>query len=324
MSALSCPTTADPVDVPTVSAAGWAGIPLRCPRCGSNMERMQCPDCAFQLEVRNDIVCALPPERAAHYQQFVSDYESIRAAEGRGSQDSPFYLALPFQDLSRRNTRQWKIRSRSYSYLVQHIFAHLPDHATILDLGAGNCWMSYRMALNGFRPVAVDLLINEQDGLGASIHFNRHLPAPIPCFQAEAAHLPFCDHQFDAVVFNASFHYAEDYQATLREAIRCTKPNGIVIISDTPWYASEQGGMRMIAERHATFRNCFHTASDSIKSLEFLTEARLQRLADALSVSWTVHRPWYGLGWALRPWISRLRRHREPSRFRIYVASRHA
>jgi SAM-dependent methyltransferase len=285
---------------------------------------MECPHCAFELEVRNGIVCALPPERAAYYQQFLSDYQRIRAAEGRGSDGSSFYLALPCQDLSGRNTSRWKIRSRSYSYLVQRILPSLPYRASILDLGSGNCWMSYRLALHGFRTLAVDLLTNEHDGLGAAIHFNSHLSTSIPRFQAEATHLPFRDHQFDAIVFNASFHYAEDYEATLREALRCTKPAGIVIISDTPWYMREQSGKQMVAERQAAFRSRFHTASDSINSLEYLTDERLHALADALCIRWTIHRPWYGLRWALRPLFAKFRGRREPSRFRIYVASRHA
>lgn len=322
MPSQSCLAGRDSMRLSASSPVESAGFLLRCPRCCTNLESLQCPHCTFELEVRNGIVCALPPERAAYYQQFLSDYQRIRASEGRGSEASPFYLALPYQDISGRNTLQWKIRSRSYSYLVQRIFQSLPDRASILDLGSGNCWMSYRLALHGSRPVAVDLLTNEHDGLGAAVHFDAHLPGRIPRFQAEAAHLPFRDHQFDAIVFNASFHYAEDYQATLGEALRCTTPTGIVIISDTPWYTCDQSGSEMVAERHAAFRSRFHTASDSIKSLEYLTDARLQALADALSIRWTVHRPWYGLRWALRPWIAKLRGRREPSRFRMYVASR--
>lgn len=324
MPSLYGPMTGDSMDVPSVRPAVFAGIPLRCPRCGTDVDTMQCPHCGFELDVRNGIVCALPPQRAAYYQQFLCDYQRIRAAEGRGSEASSFYLSLPYQDLTGRNTHQWKIRSRSYSYLVQRILPSLPDGACILDLGSGNCWISYRLALQGFRTVAVDLLTNEHDGLGAAVHFDTHLPSPIPRFQAEAARLPFRDDQFDAIIFNASFHYAEDYEATLREALRCTKPTGIVIVSDTPWYRSEQSGRQMVAARQGAFRDRFHTASDSIKSLEYLTDERLHALADALSIRWTIHRPWYGLRWAIRPWIAKLRGRREPSRFRIFVASRHA
>jgi SAM-dependent methyltransferase len=142
----------------------------------------------------------------------------------------------------------------------------------------------------------------------------------IPRFQAELQNLPFCNDQFDAAVFNASFHYSEDYEKTLIEVLRCLKRGGRLIIMDTPWYSSEPSGEQMVAERHALFERKYETASDSIKSMEFLTDARLHRLEQVLSIEWRIHRPWYGWRWAMRPWIAKLLGRREPSQFRIYVA----
>jgi len=306
-----------------VNPASHLGIELQCPRCNSAVEGLHCFRCDFRMVVRKGIVHALPPERALHYARFIEEYERIRAAEGRGSPSEEFYLALPYEDISGRNSGQWKIRSRSYDYLIRQVLTPFRS-GCVLDLGAGNCWMSFRLALAGYKPIAVDLLTNENDGLGAAVHFQRRLPVPIPCFHAELTHLPFQDRQFDAVIYNASFHYSENYGATLREALRCLKPEGAVIISDTPWYSSEESGREMVAERHATFRQKFGTASDSVKSLEYITDERLKALEDEFSVTWTAHHPWYGVRWAMRPLIAKLRCRREPSRFRIYVAKKHA
>jgi ubiquinone/menaquinone biosynthesis C-methylase UbiE len=136
--------------------------------------------------------------------------------------------------------------------------------------------------------------------------------------------LPFKDEQFGAIIFNASFHYSEDYEDTLREALRCLKPGGLMIISDTPWYSCEESGRKMVTERHIQFRQRFGTASNSVNSLEYLTDERLRTLEENFSIRWTVHSPKYGWKWAMRPWIAKLRGHREPSRFRIYVARKHA
>jgi ubiquinone/menaquinone biosynthesis C-methylase UbiE len=190
----------------------------------------------------------------------------------------------------------------------------------ILDLGAGNCWMSFRLALAGHQPFAVDLLTNERDGLGAAKHYQKCLPAILPRFQAEVSHLPFQDKQFDAVIFNASFHYSEDYTVSLREAFRCVRSGGIVIISDTPWYSHEECGRQMMSERRAAFSQSYGSASDSISSLEYLTNERLRILEEQLSIRWTTYSPQYGFRWTMRPLIAKLRQKREPSRFRIYVA----
>lgn len=179
--------------------------------------------------------------------------------------------------------------------------------------------MSYRLARARYRPVAVDLLINDYDGLGAGAHFRKHLTAMFPRFQAEFTRLPFQDDQFDAVVFNASFHYAEDYVAALREALRCVRRGGVVVVSDSPWYLHEESGRRMVSERRAAFLKRYGTASDSIGSLEYLTDDRLRTLEEQLSIQWTIYSPRYGWQWAMRPLLAKLYHRREPSRFRIYA-----
>ena len=300
-------------------------IQLQCPLCNGNTgEELKCKFCKFLMIEKDGIIVALPPDRLAYYAKFIADYEYIRAAEGRGSLDDNYYLELPYRDTTGHNSAQWKVRSRSYEYLIHRIITSATNGATVLDLGAGNCWLSFQLARRGYRVVAVDLLTNSQDGLGAAKHYHQHLGSRIPCFQAELSRLPFQGSQFDVVIFNASFHYSEDYEITLREALRCTKPDGSIVICDTPWYSREQSGKQMIAERRAAFQSRFQTASDSLKTQEFLTDDRLAKLADALFIRWTVHHPSHGFRWAMRPWVARLRGRREPSQFRIFVARKDA
>lgn len=297
------------------------GVHLRCPRCKACFSDLECVQCGFQLREINGILHALPPERVVHYARFIEEYERIRDAEGRGSESDDFYLGLPYKDTSGRNTVQWRIRARTFDYLIQHVLKpQLPSGARILDLGAGNCWMSYRLALAGFYPFAVDLLTNDRDGLGAAEHYRKYLPVFFPRLRAELVELPFLSGQFDAVVFNASFHYAEDYQSVLHEALRCIKRGGLVIISDTPWYPSNLSGKRMVSERRANFLQRYGTTSASIESLEYLTDEHLSILEQRLSIDWTIYYPSYGLKWAMRPILAKLLNRREPARFRVYVA----
>ena len=307
---------------PTVLAApatGLDGLALQCPRCRALLTASQhCPRCGFSLDVKNGILVALPPERAERFACFITDYERIRAAEGRGSLDPAYYLNLPYTDRSGSLAAQWRIRARTFRALSRHVSLVLAPGARILDLGAGNGWMSYRLAQCGFRPAAIDLLVNDSDGLGAAQFYRDQVPAMFPRFQAELTHLPFASGQFDAAVFNASFHYAEGYAETLGEALRCLKPGGLLLIADTPWYAHESSGARMLVERQTSFQSRFGTSSDSIPSLEFLTPERLVALERAFGIRWAVHTPWYGVRWALRPVVARLLRRRPPSRFRIF------
>lgn len=301
-------------------------IRLQCPRCRVNLTSLECQSCGLMLSITSGIVHALLPERAAHYARFIHDYEHIRAAEGRSSESDDYYLALPWQDCTGRNSRQWGIRAHTWQCLFRDVLGKAPrmDFRRILDIGAGNCWMSYRLALAGYTPCAVDLLTNNSDGLSAGARYEPYLQTAMQRFQAEMTRLPFQDGQFDAVIFNASFHYAEDAEAALGEALRCARIGGLVIVSDTPWYASERSGQRMVAEKQAVFLRRFGTASDSIQSFEYLTDERLRSLANKFTIQWRVITPWYGLRWAIRPVVAKLLNRREPSRFRIYIARKHS
>jgi len=307
---------------------------LACPRCRHSFGEVFAPDsldnshvvcelCKHEMHRVNGIWKAILPHRSAYFHDFGENYQKIRSAEGRGSASSEFYLNLPYKDLTGANRGQWSIRARTFRCFEREILPRLEagrQSMDILDLGAGNCWLSYRLALRGHRPVAVDLMTDARDGLGAAQHFSSNLNGLFPRFQAELDNLPFAVSQFDVAVFNASFHYSEDYQRTLAEALRCVKPGGAIVIADTAWYSSEASGMRMVAERQAAFATRFGTASDAIPSLEFLTDERLRTLEEHFRLRWQVHTPFYGLRWAMRPVIAQLRGKREPSTFRIYVA----
>src|ERR1700693_5853123 len=103
--------------------------------------------------------------------RFLADYTKIRHAEGRGSNDAAYYQELPYRDLSGKNAAQWRIRARSFQYFERGILRNMERESErplrILDVGAGNGWMSWRLALRGHDVVALDIFRDERDGLGA-------------------------------------------------------------------------------------------------------------------------------------------------------------
>jgi SAM-dependent methyltransferase len=310
-------------------------VTLLCWQCGAPLAELTpdtrtgsgirtCQRCKMTTQYRNGIWRALSPDRVDHFRQFIAEYELIRSAEGRGSTLPEYYLNLPFKDISGQNSDQWTIRARTFRSMQRSIVEPLARRIgcglRILDLGAGNGWLSYRLALQGHLPIAVDLLTNDRDGLGAAVHYDSHIHPLFPRVQADLDRLPFVSSVFDLVIFNASFHYSVNYERTLAEAVRCTCPGGSVVIADTPWYAAEESGGRMVEEKHKRFSETYGFASDSIASLEYLTPARLQRLGTAFNLKWRYISPFYGIRWAFRPLRAKLARHRPPSQFRIYEA----
>ncbi len=313
------------------------GIRLCCPACRADLgvglanfrpaldAKAICGGCGFEFDMEDGIWRALTQEQRNHFALFLQDYEYIRSREGRGSASSNFYLSLPYEDTTGNNSTQWRIRGLSYRHFEKHILPGIEGRVsdrplTVLDLGAGNGWLSYRLALRGHTPVAVDLIDNRSDGLGAAQHYKSAMPDLFSCMQADMDALPFQAAQFDCAIFNASFHYSQDYMRTLGEACRCVRPGGAIVIMDSPWYSDASHGQVMVAERRAAFKERYGFASDRLGSRDFLIDADLRAFEQQLSLRFTRHTPWYGIRWALRPHVARLKGKREPSTFRIYVA----
>jgi SAM-dependent methyltransferase len=252
-------------------------------------------------------------------QRFLVEYRHIRHAEGRGSDDAGYYQALPFRDLSGRDQAMWAMRAKTYAFFVRRVLAPIETETRsplqILDLGSGNCWMSYRLSQRGHAVVALDIFRDEKDGLFAA----RHYDAAFPQVEAEFNHLPFRSGYFDLIIFNSSFHYSTNYVATLAEARQHVRPSGRIVILDTPVYRRRQHGEQMISERYADFSARYGFRSDAIPSVGFLDEQTLRTLAGSLQFEWTIHRPWYGWRWHLRPLRARFSGRRPPSRFWVLV-----
>jgi SAM-dependent methyltransferase len=246
---------------------------------------------------------------AADRRLFLEQYGRIRAAEGRGSASESYYRALPFVD-----DPQWKIRATSFRHFSRHL---LPNHPSrILDLGAGNAWLSNRLAELGHTPVAVDIFRDRRDGLDATQHYATQFAR----IEAEFDSLPVPEGHFDLAVFNASFHYSANYARTLTEVRRCLRPDGRIVILDSPIYKLGAHGETMRAERQQLFEEQYGFRSEALRSIEFLDEPMLADLARELQLTWTIHKPWYGFAWHMRPWVARWKNRRPPSRFWILEA----
>jgi SAM-dependent methyltransferase len=251
---------------------------------------------------------------------FASEYARNRAEEGRGYDDSAL-LRLPY---IRRgpHAAQWRVRARTFETFMERVLYPAAERAgrplKVLDLGAGNGWLSYRVALEGNRAFALDIRNDSVDGLGAAGPFRARANA-LECIVAPFDAVPLPDGGIDIALFNASLHYATDLSAVLREAQRVTRHGGCIAILDSPFYRREPDGLAMVAEK----RQRFGRKADVLMALpfiEFLTRERLQDAAPELL--WKRHRVKYPLAYEVRPLVAALAGRRRPSRFDLWVAER--
>jgi Methyltransferase domain len=292
-----------------------------CPRCKSNLEKISEDELrCFQDDLKfykvDGIWRFLLPERNGYYARFIQDYEAVRRLEGRGSVDESYYRTLPYHP-----SNDWQIRATSFNEFLKRVIVpseknKKPLH--IVDLGAGNCWLSNQLASRGHDIAAVDLTVNDFDGLGC----HRFYDSAFLSTQAEFDYLPFPDKSIDIVLYNASFHYSVSYEKTLAEARRVLDDMGKVVIVDSPVYLDANSGHSMVLEREKQFTRQYGFASDSLQSENYLTYQRMDKLAAELGITWYHIRPFYGIRWISRPWLARIRSKREPAEFGLWVGSR--
>ena len=91
------------------------------------------------------------------------------------------------------------------------------------------------------------------------------------------------------------------------------------MILDSPAYKRREYGEAMRIERQISFELQHGFRSEALGSIEFFDLEMLDRLERELSLTWEIHRPWYGWRWHLRPLRAWLKGQRPPSRFWILV-----
>jgi SAM-dependent methyltransferase len=258
--------------------------------------------------------------------RFRRAYGRQRAMEGRSTSTDEL-LALPYVKHGPL-AQQWGVRARSFDRFVALILAGraaevAPRPLRVADLGAGNAWLCYRLALLGHSGLAVDVRTDTVDGLGAAGPYVQRVPAVLARIAASFEAIPLESRSCDLAVFNASLHYALDLKVTLAEAGRIVEPGGRLAILDSPFYQSDVDGNAMVMEKRRNAAQSFGARAADLMALpfiEFLTVARLAEASTPLGLVWRRHRVRYPLWYEARPFVAKLRRRRPPSRFDIWEA----
>lgn len=252
--------------------------------------------------------------------RFRSAYGEHRAGEGRGIAGDALF-ELPYVHHG-PVARQWAVRARSYEVFMRKVLAPLALHSRsalrVADLGAGNGWLSWRVARLGHAAVALDIRDDTVDGLGAGTPYVQNVADRMQRCVGSFEHLPLADDSCNLVVFDASLHYATDLRSALREALRILATGGRIAIIDSPFYERAHDGEAMVEEKRRTASEKFGSRADALMELPFVEYLTEERLAAEGGIRWTRHRVRYPLWYELRPVMARLRRNRIPSRFDVW------
>ena len=292
-----------------------------CPECRATghpeLQGFACPGCGRRFERQGGIMRCLLQSRCVAAEAFHRQYRSVRGREGYRRSNPDYYRNLPCVAADDPHAHEWDVRRRSYFTLQRHTLRTRGQrNARILDLGAGNGWLTHCLATEGHAVVAVDRLDDEMDGLGAC----RHYPVAFAVIQADFDALPFEPAQFDLAVFNASLHYSPSPETTLTEAARMLVPGGVLAVMDSPMFQHESDGRAMLAD-HLERLARDHDLGEVVRpGVGFLTfdllagvSARLGRHARFV--------PSRGpIGWWLRRQLAGRKAGRAPAAFGVWVS----
>lgn len=220
---------------------------LRCTLCGasrwevrgshaSDVEILEgallCQACGCEYPVRHGIVDAVHREKAFQGADETQGWIQLADKEGWNAVRADYLDAIPFnlaKALMPGDSMTWDRHGRNFFRALSHL--DLPGKQ-VLDLGAGRCWSTHYLALQGADCVATDLVSAENVGLRAAAHYMRDQPIYFERVRCDMNEIPFNDGSFDFVFAQAAIHHSQDLPNTFREAARVLRPGGELVLTN--------------------------------------------------------------------------------------------
>lgn len=230
---------------------------LACPSCGNALTwvsgSLRChPDGVSFLDHPSGLPDLRPPVTRAAAEAFAATYREARLAEGWRPLTAEAARILPLGNPPGFTRLYWAVRRESWTALPGLLRDLGPAPLLLADLGAGFPWLSHRLATSGHRVLAVDLSADPDFGLGAS----RLYPTASNAIESALAaahfwpvlgdleHAPLAARVYDAVICNASLHYARHLPAAVRRMAGALRPAGALIVLDSPCGNAPRAGDR--------------------------------------------------------------------------------
>jgi SAM-dependent methyltransferase len=192
---------------------------LECPTCGASPDPSfpNCPQCGRSITTPGGNLDLLDDSVRAAADRFAAQYSELRTKEGWVGSDG-------FEDPSSGNESIWRHRVQSISKVGQ-TFARLnvgDARPLIVDVGSGSGWAARYVSRADV--IAMDLLDGESRWALA--------------VRADMQRLPIRTAVADGILFAASLHYGA-LEPVLAEAGRVLRPDGLLVVVDSPIYADD-------------------------------------------------------------------------------------
>lgn len=225
---------------------------LACPACGGSFNLVGAEKDDREIR-RGTLVCAQCgaefPVRKGMPHLYIADHAwapKAREAEGwvQIHQDLGIYeqderlvdLSIPYFP-----EEPWLHVARNFDMALEYL--QLTGRETVLDLGAGRGWAAKEFALKGCRVVALDVVTDENVGLGRARAIMDHAGTYFERVIGDGENLPFQPGSFDLVFCAATLHHTSHLGQMMAEINKVLKPAGQICAINEPSiciFASEE------------------------------------------------------------------------------------
>jgi SAM-dependent methyltransferase len=141
--------------------------------------------------------------------------------------NNPVDLKIPYYP-----QQPWINVARSFDIALEKL--NLRGDETILDLGAGRGWAAKQFAMRGCRVVALDIVPDENVGLGRSRALMDNVGVYFDRIIADGENLPFFRESFDLVFCAATLHHASNLSLLMQNISQVLKINGRLCAINEP------------------------------------------------------------------------------------------
>ncbi len=298
---------------------GVTWLHFACPHCAGPLgPTLACANCGRDYTQREGIYRFLLPERHQALAPFLEQYRRVRDHDGYRSQRGAYYCALPAVPANDPQAATWRLRAATFATLLRQArLAPTQGSAglNVLDLGAGNGWLSNRLSTLGHQCAAVDLLDDNDDGLGAAQHYPTHFAR----LQADFSRLPLMPGQFDRVVYNAALHYSADIQLSLRHGLSMLRPGGMLAILDSPSFRSKASAEQMVTSQAQRHQAAAGTLERPRPGQGYLLAGELIEIGSGLGLPLRYWPTRGSLAWSLRRRLASFKLRREAASFGLWL-----
>lgn len=232
---------------PAASRSAAANDDLECPHCGGPVVQWRCDGCGatFSRVLGVPFLGAFEPADALGLIEIVANAPnrgSLRLEPDTVARLDALcasYHAAPDKEAFRAahaEAQAWWFGHRYAEWRAVEALLEGLDiaGAAVLDIGAGQGFDAWRLALRGARVTALEFSPIVAEAGAQSFPELRWIGG--------FAHaLPFRNASFDHVFINAALHHMRDLPATIAEALRVLRPGGCLITSGDPFRADTTG-----------------------------------------------------------------------------------